>query len=152
MAESEEELKRGKKSACNAGDLGLIPGLGRSLGEGKGYPLQYSGLENSMDYTVHGVTKSQMQLSDFHWFTEREVGASQVVLVVKNLPASAGRPKRCGFDPWVRKIPWRIKWQPTPLFLPGESHGQRSLVGYGPWGHRVGHDWSDLAQHNTAER
>ena len=49
----------GKESACNAGDLGSIPGLGRSPGEGKGYPLQYSGLENSMDYTVHGVTKSQ---------------------------------------------------------------------------------------------
>ena len=55
----------GKESTCNAGDLGSIPGLGRSSGEGKGYPLQYSGLENSMDYTVHGVAKSQTQLSDF---------------------------------------------------------------------------------------
>ena len=45
----------GKESACNAGDLGLIPGLGRSPGEENGYPVQYSGLENSMDYTVHGV-------------------------------------------------------------------------------------------------
>ena len=50
----------GKESACNAGDLGLIPGLGRSLGEGKGYPLQYSGLENSVDCIVHGVTESDM--------------------------------------------------------------------------------------------
>ena len=49
----------GKESACNAGDTGLIPGLGRSPGEGKGYPLQYSGLENSTDCIVHGVTKSQ---------------------------------------------------------------------------------------------
>ena len=49
----------GKESACNVGDLGLIPGLGRSPGEGKGYPLQYSGLENSRDYTVHGVAKSR---------------------------------------------------------------------------------------------
>ena len=49
----------GKESACNMGDLGLIPGLGRAPGEGKGYPLQYSGLENSMDCIVHGVTKSQ---------------------------------------------------------------------------------------------
>ena len=40
------------------------------------------------------------------------------------------------FDPWVRKAPWRRKWQPTPIFLPGESHGQRSLVGYSPWGHK----------------
>ena len=48
-----------KESTCNAGDPGLIPGLGRSAGEGKGYPLQYSGLENSMDYTVHGVSESE---------------------------------------------------------------------------------------------
>ena len=48
----------GKESSCNAEDLGLIPGLGRSPGEGKGYPLHYSGLENSMDCTVNGVTKS----------------------------------------------------------------------------------------------
>ena len=48
----------GKEFACNVGDLGLIPGLGRFPGEGDGYPLQYSGLENSMDYVVHGVTKS----------------------------------------------------------------------------------------------
>ena len=54
----------GKESACNAGDLGLIPGLGRSRGEEKGYPLQYSSLENSMDYTVHGVTNSQTRLND----------------------------------------------------------------------------------------
>ena len=47
-------VSAGKESACNAGDLGLIPRLGRSPGEGKGYSLEYSGLENSMDYTVHG--------------------------------------------------------------------------------------------------
>jgi len=55
----------GKESTCNAGDLGLTPGLGRSPGEGKGYPLQYSGLENSMDCTVHGVTKSGTRLRTF---------------------------------------------------------------------------------------
>ena len=49
----------GKESAYNEGGLGLIPGLGRSPGVWKGYPLQYSGLENSMDYIVHGVTKSR---------------------------------------------------------------------------------------------
>ena len=50
--------------------------------------------------------------------------------------------RRCRFHPWVGKIPWRRKWQPTPVFLPGKSHGQSSLVGYSPWeGHkRVGHD------------
>ena len=56
--------------------------------------------------------------------------ASLVVQMVKNLPAMH---KMC-FDPWIRKIPWRRAQQPTPGFLPGESHGQRSLVGYSPWG------------------
>ena len=61
----------GKESACNVEDLGSIPGLGRSPGEGKGYPLQYSGLENSMDCMVHGVAKSQTWLSTFHFhFTQ----------------------------------------------------------------------------------
>ena len=54
------------RTACNAGDSGVIPGLGRSPGEGKGHSLQYSGLENSKDCIVHGVTKSRTQLSDFH--------------------------------------------------------------------------------------
>ena len=65
----------GQESACNLGDLGSIPGLGRSSGEGKGYSLQYSGLENSMDCIVHGVAKSWTQLSDFHfhldWFCNK---------------------------------------------------------------------------------
>ena len=60
-------LPSGKESACNAGDPGSIPGLGRSTGEGKGYPLPYSGLENSMDCIVHGVPKSQTRLNDFHF-------------------------------------------------------------------------------------
>ena len=55
-----------KESACKAGDLGLVPGLGRSPGEGKGYPLQYSGLENSLDCIVHGVAKSRTQQRDSH--------------------------------------------------------------------------------------
>ena len=58
-----------KESACNVGDLGQIPGLGRSAGERKGYPLQYSVLENSMDCIVHEVTKSRTRLSDFHFQT-----------------------------------------------------------------------------------
>ena len=73
----------GKESACNTGDLGSIPGLRRSPGEGKGYPLQYSGLENFMDCIVQG----------------REGNG-----------------------------------KPTPVLLPGKSHGWRSLVGCSPWG------------------
>ena len=64
----------GKDSACNAGDLSLIPGMGRPPGNGNGYPLQYSCLENSMDRrtqraTVHGVAKSWTQISDFHFLS-----------------------------------------------------------------------------------
>ena len=67
--------------------------------------------------------------------------------MVKNLPANAGD-KRFGFDPWVGKIPWRRKWQPAPVFLPGKFHGQRSLAGRPPWG-RMG---SDTAEHAKQRR
>ena len=68
----------GKESACNAGDLASIPGLGRSPGEGDSYPLQYSGLENSM---VHGVTKNQTRLSDFHFTSlQRLIGTKLMTM------------------------------------------------------------------------
>ena len=72
----------GKESVCNAGDLGSISGLGKSPGEGKGYPLQCSGMENSMDCIVHGVAKSQTQLSNFlfHFHAEEELLDHMVVL------------------------------------------------------------------------
>ena len=59
--------------------------------------------------------------------------ASQVAPVVKNPPANAGNTRDAGSIPGSGLIPWSMKWQPTPVFLPGESHGQRSLVGYSPW-------------------
>ena len=59
-------------------------------------------------------------------------GNPQVALVVKNLPADAGDE----FHPWVRKIPWSRKWNPTSVFLPKKLHGQQSLVGYSPWGRK----------------
>ena len=86
------------------GDLGSIPGLGRSFGEGKGYPLQYSGLENSMDCIGHEVTKSQTQLNDFHLGTfiiiysespGRDWGFPGGS-VVKNLLANAGDARDAG--------------------------------------------------------
>ena len=61
-----------KESVCNAGDLGYISGLIRSPGEGKGYPLQYSGLENSIDYTVHGITNSQIDWKTFTQSREKQ--------------------------------------------------------------------------------
>ena len=54
----------------------------------------------------------------------------------KESTSQCRRHKRHRFSPWVGKIPWRRSWQPTPVFLPGESHGQRSLAGYSPWGHK----------------
>ena len=57
---------------------------------------------------------------------------SQVAQTIKNLPQC----RKPGFDPWVRKITWRWEWQFTPVFLPEECHGQRSLAGHSPWGHK----------------
>ena len=66
--------------------------------------------------------------------------------VVKNV-CQFRRCKRQGFDPWVGKIPWSRKWQPTPVFLRGKFHGERSLAGYSPWGHEE----SDMSMHAQAK-
>ena len=79
-----------------------------------------------------------------------------VALSIATAPLTRGLPwwlsgkehacqRRRGFDPWIRKIPWRRKWQPTAGILPGESHGQRSLVGYSPCSHKE----SDVTEHST---
>ena len=79
-----------------------------------------------MDCIVHGVAKSQTQLSNFHSLTLSASG--------KESACQCRRRKKHEFDTWVRKILWRRKWQPTPVFLPGELHGQRSLVSYSSLG------------------
>ena len=104
----------------------FVRGFPGSSGEGNGNPLQHSCLENPMDggawwatYSPRG-RKELAQLSDFislHFLAAQ---------LVKNLPAV----QELGFESWVGKIPWSRKWKPTPVFVPGESHGQRSLVGY----------------------
>ena len=120
----------GKESSCGAGDaedMGLILELGRSPGKENHNPLQYSCLGNPTNRgawwaRVHGAAESWTQLSTAQqWFTR----ASFVAQMVKNPPAI----RRPGFDPWVWKIPWRREWLPTPVFLPGEFHRQRSLAG-----------------------
>ena len=68
----------------------------------------------------------------------------------KELTCQCRKHKRSRFNPWVGKIPWGRKWQPTPVFLPGELHGQRSLAGYIVHGVTKRHDWSDLALHSIA--
>ena len=119
----------GKESICNAGDPCSIPGLGRSPEEGKGYPLQYSGLENSMDCLVHGVTKSRTRLSNLHFKVEK---ASLVAQLVKNPPAMR--------ETWV----WSLGWE-KPLEKGTTSHSS-TLAWRTPWtvqsmgSQRVGHD------------
>ena len=66
--------------------------------------------------------------------------------VAENLPANAADNS---FSPWVRKILWRREWQPTPVFLPGKSHGQRSLVSYGPWSRKCQIGLSDYTTTNS---
>ena len=141
-----------KNLSTNAGDLrhtSSIPGLGRSPGGGHGNPLQYSCL-NPKDRgvwraTVHRVAKSWTWL---RWLSTKHLGGFPGGSDGKASTCNFGRP---GFDPWVVKIPWRRAWQPTPVLLPGEFHGQRSLAGYSPWGHKESDTTEQLstAQQNT---
>ena len=85
--------------------------------------------------TVHEVTKSQTQLRDSTELKEKRgfpSGASG-----KESSSQCRRGKRCWFNPRVRKIPWNRKWHPILVFLPGKVHGQRSLMGYNSWDHKV---------------
>ena len=124
-----------KYPPANAGHAGLIPGLGRFLGEGNGNPLQYSCLENSIDTgawqaTIQGVSKSWTKLSNYTF--------KGSYLSDKEFTCQCRRHRRrCELDPRVKKIPWRRKWQPNPVFLPGKSHRQRSQAGYSPWGRKA---------------
>ena len=112
----------GKESACTAGDLDSIPGLRRSPEEGKGYPLQYSGLENFMGCIVHGIAKS---LSDFHFSHSLKMSraSSLVTQTVKNLPAMQETQDRSlGWEDLLEKrmaihssiLAWRIPWTEKP--------------------------------------
>ena len=77
------------------------------------------------------------------YFLKISIWASLVAWMAKNTPAMF----EPGFDPWVGKIPWKRAWQPIPVFLPGESHGQRSLVGCSPWGHKESDTTEWLSTH-----
>ena len=102
--------------------------------------------------------KTLFQVTTFVFFSANTVGFKQNLRLFilhhggfgddcsdKEPACQCRRYKRCGFNSWVGKILWRRKWQLTPVFLPGESHRERSLAGYSPWGCRVRHDGSDLA-------
>ena len=103
--------------------------------------------------TVHGVAKSRTRLSNWTELNPRSIQICQPTLIMllrwyggKESACQCRRCKRCGFNPWVGKIPLRRTWQPTPVLLHEESHGQRSLVGYSPWDSKE----SDTIEHHTA--
>ena len=128
----------GKVSACNVGDLGSIPGSGRSPGEGNNSPLQYACLENSMARrSLVGYSPWSCKELDttepLHWFTASLgfPGGTRG----KESACQCRRCRRQGFDPWVGKIPWRRKWQPAP-------------VDRGSWWaavHEVAESWTQLS-------
>ena len=113
----------------------MITASGRSPGEGNRNPLQYSRLENPRDggawwAAVYEVAQSRTRLKRL------SSSSSSMGLIVlswwlssKRIHLQCRSYRRYGFDPWVGKIPWRRKSQPTPVFLPGKSHGQRGLKG-----------------------
>ena len=126
----------GKGSACNAGDLGLIPVSGRSPGEGASNPLQHSCLENPMDRgawrpAVHGVARVKYDLA-----TKPPPYLNGLVIFPfsrwcsgKEFACQCRRCTRQVRSLGVVKTPWRRERPPTPVFLPRDSHGQRSLAG-----------------------
>ena len=120
-----------KEYTCNAGDPGSVSWSGRSPGRGNGNPLQDPCLENSMDRRAFELQSTRSQgLDATEQLTHIDAQRLPKGLSCKESACQRGRHR---FDPWVRKGPWRRKGQPTPLFLPGKSHGQGSLAGYSPW-------------------
>ena len=119
---------------ANAGDIrdsGSIPGSGRSPGEGNGNPLQYSCLGNPRTEEPGGLQSTGLQRVGRDW-SNLACTVSLMIQNVKNLPAML----ETQVLPWASKIPWRREWISTPVFLPRDFHGQSSLVGYSPWGHK----------------
>ena len=134
-----------KNLPASARNRGLTPGSERSPREGNGNPPQYSCLGNPVDRetwqaTVCGVTKESDRQkvglnNNIHTHTHTHTHTHLLwgfpgCASGKEPACQCRRHKRCEFHPWVRKIPWRRERQPTPLFLPREFHGQRSLAGY----------------------
>ena len=125
----------GKEYTCNAGD---IRGMGSILGSGR--PLEkemiihFSTLAWRIPWTEQpgGLQYTDHKESDTTEVTQHVFFRTFQVDCGKESTCQCMRHRRSRFSPWVWKIPWRRAWQPTPEFLPGDSHGQRSLVGYSP--------------------
>ena len=140
----------GEESACNVGDLGLIPELGRYPGDEKGYPLQYSGPENSMDYIVRGVAKSRTWLSDFHFTSLNILTAAAAAKSLQLCPTLCdprdGSPPGSSFPGILqaRTLEWlpfpsptheseKWKWSRSVLSDSSRSHGRQSTRLLHPW-------------------
>ena len=137
----ESQASRGSPAA--APPASLLPGAGGALKQNlEGSPCLSPGAHLPLrsgillKCSAPNLTSKIYTRIHTHTHTHTHTEASQVALVVKKPACQFRRLKRLGFNPWVRKISWRRAWQPTLVFLPGEFHGQRSLVGYSPWGHK----------------
>ena len=132
-------------------------------GQGEGHDsLSYLSLCKWLALGFNGQ-KNSVTYGEVDWWLEEKFDSTLDIWILKvftPLPSPCGglpwwlsgkesacQSRRNGFDSWVGKIPWRRKWQPTPVFLPEKSHGQRSLAGCSPRGHKVRHDWSSSAHH-----
>ena len=129
----------GKESACNAGDSGLIPGgkiPWRKVRQPTPVflPGESHGQRSTAGYSPQGRQESDMTelLSVTHSSLEEGFPGGSAVRICLQCRSC----RRRGFNPWVRKVPWRRAWQPVPVSLPGESHGQRSMEGYSSPGHK----------------
>ena len=124
---------------CSAGRLGQVPAYANFLhfSPQRHYPPQYPLNPHESQHLLPGDPLTWPLCDD-----KQDDRGGLVYSLSKCLGFAPGSARIClqcrrlRFNPWVRKIPWRRKWQPTPVFLPGQSHGQRSLVGYNPWGHK----------------
>ena len=131
-------VKNPPANARDIKDAGLIPGSGRSPGGGHGNPFQYSCLEipwKTEPGMLQSMGSKESDMTEWLMLSCSSTGFPGSASS-KEPACQCRRCKRHRFDPWVRKIPWRRAWLPTPVFLPGESHGWRRLVGYSPWGHK----------------
>ena len=114
------------------------------IGEGNSNPLQYACLENPRDRgawwaAIYGVAQSRTRLkrlSSSSSRAKRVLGGFPGGISGKESTWQCRRWKRCKFNPWIGKISWNREWRSTLVFLPGQSHGRRSLVGYSPWGRK----------------
>ena len=140
VPEDKERLLEGGE--VEAHTWGIVTGMrsqpGKVAGEGMG--------DKRREWCCTAHKGRENRLRPWRWVLLSLFGGFPGGASGKEPASQCRRHKSCRFNPWVEKIPWRRAWQPTPGVLPGESHGQRSLVGYSPWGHRES-DMTEETEH-----